>query len=68
MGGLIGGWLVYDALCRSPLIRKPVLLAAAVFALIVAASWGFTHVFSGRGALIHVGAFIGTIMAANVLR
>jgi uncharacterized membrane protein len=66
VGGLIGGWIIYDALCRSPLIRKPVLLAAAVFVLIVAASWGFTHVFSGRGALIHVGAFIGTIMAANV--
>jgi uncharacterized membrane protein len=34
--------------------------------MIVAASWGFTHVFSGRGALIHIGALIGTIMAANV--
>lgn len=66
LGGLIGGWIVYDALCRSPLIGRPGLLAAAVFALIVVASWGFTHVFSGRGALIHIGAFIGTIMAANV--
>ncbi|MDP9138092.1 MAG: urate hydroxylase PuuD [Pseudomonadota bacterium] len=66
LAGLIGGWLVYDALCRSPLIGKPLLLAAAVFVLIVAAAWGFTHVFSGRGALIHIGAFIGTIMAANV--
>ena len=34
--------------------------------LILIAAYGFTHVFSGRGALIHVGAFIGTIMAANV--
>ena len=42
------------------------LLAAAVFLLILAASWGYTHVFSGRGALIHIGSFIGTIMAANV--
>ena len=42
------------------------LLALAVFVLIVAAAWFFTHVFSGRGALIHVGAFIGTIMAVNV--
>src|SRR5262249_37094603 len=31
-----------------------------------AASWGLTHVFSGRGAFIHVGALVGTIMAANV--
>ena len=66
LGSLIGGWLVYDALCRSALIDKPVLLAAAVFVLIVAAAWGFAHVFSGRGAIIHIGAFIGTIMAANV--
>ena len=34
--------------------------------LILVAAYGFTHVFSGRGALIHVGAFIGTMMAANV--
>ena len=30
------------------------------------AAYGFTHVFSGRGAFIHVGSFIGTLMAANV--
>ena len=34
--------------------------------LILVAAYGFTQVFSGRGALIHVGSFIGTIMAANV--
>jgi uncharacterized membrane protein len=33
------------------------LLAFAIF---------YTHVFSGRGAFIHIGALIGTIMAANV--
>jgi uncharacterized membrane protein len=66
LGGLVGGWLVYDALCRSALSRNPAALAAAVFFLIVAAAWGFTHAFSGRGALVHVGAFIGTLMAANV--
>jgi uncharacterized membrane protein len=37
-----------------------------VFVLIVAASWGLSHVFSGRGAFIHVGSLIGTIMAVNV--
>jgi uncharacterized membrane protein len=66
IGGLIGGWLLYDGICRSPLARHPAALAAAVFLLIVAASWGFTHVFSGRGALIHIGSLIGTMMAANV--
>ena len=66
MASLLAGWLIYDALCRSPVGRHTVLLAMAVFALILIAAYGFTHVFSGRGALIHVGAFIGTIMAANV--
>jgi len=63
---LTAGWFIYDGLCRSPLGQHTGRLAAAVFVLIVAAAWFFTHVFSGRGALIHVGAFVGTIMAANV--
>jgi uncharacterized membrane protein len=66
LGSLAMGWILYDALCRSPLARHPSGLAAGVFLLLVAASWGFTQVFSGRGALIHIGALIGTIMAANV--
>lgn len=64
--GLAAGWFIYDGLCRSPLVHRPGLLALAVFALILIAAYGFTHVFSGRGALIHIGAFIGTMMAANV--
>ncbi|MFO1088260.1 MAG: urate hydroxylase PuuD [Hyphomicrobiales bacterium] len=63
---LAAGWFIYDALCRSTVGRNPTLLAALVFAMILAAAWFYTHVFAARGALIHVGAFIGTIMAANV--
>ena len=66
VASLAAGWLVYDGLCRSPLGRHTVGLGLATFALILAASFLFTQVFSGRGALIHVGAFIGTIMAVNV--
>ncbi len=66
VASLAAGWIVYDVICRSPLVQMPGLLALAVFALILGAAYGFTHVFSGRGAFIHVGAFIGTIMAANV--
>ena len=68
IASLTAGWLIYDRLCRSPLGEKPLALAAIVFALIVGAAWGYTHVYSGRGAFIHVGAFVGTIMAANVFR
>ena len=66
VGSLIAGWFIYDALCRSPIGKNTGWLAICVWVLIVAATYGFSHVFSGRGALIHVGAFIGTIMATNV--
>jgi uncharacterized membrane protein len=37
-----------------------------LFAVLVAMAWGYTEVFSGRAALIHLGAFTATIMSANV--
>lgn len=66
VASLVGGWLIYDGICRSPIGRNTGLLAVCVFVLIVAATWFFTQVFSGRGALIHVGAIVGTMMAVNV--
>jgi uncharacterized membrane protein len=63
---LAAGWFIYDRLCKSRIGQNTTLLAICVFVLIVAAAYMFTHVFSNRGALIHVGAFIGTIMAVNV--
>lgn len=66
VGGLIVGWFAYDYLCKSRIGGNTALLALSVFMLILAATWFFSQVFSGRGALIHVGAFLGTIMAVNV--
>ncbi len=63
---LLAGWLAYDGICRSPLGQKTGLLAITVFILIAIASYGYTHIYSGRAAFIHIGAFIGTMMAANV--
>jgi uncharacterized membrane protein len=63
---LLAGWLIYDGLCNSIIGKHTGWLALSVFILILAAAYGFSHVFSGRGAFIHVGAFIGTMMAANV--
>ena len=60
------GWVLYTALCRSPIGRNTGPLAACLFVMLLAFAWGYTHVFSGRGAFIHIGALIGTIMAANV--
>lgn len=66
LASLTAGWVVYDLLCRSPIRDKTALLATSVFVLIAIASYFFTHVFSGRAAFVHIGAFIGTIMAFNV--
>ncbi|MDX1401178.1 MAG: urate hydroxylase PuuD [Kiloniellales bacterium] len=66
IGFLLVGWLAYDLLCRSPLGTRTDVLAVSVFLLITAASWGLGMLFSGRAAFLHSGAFIGTIMAANV--
>ena len=66
VGSLVVGWLVYDSLCKSPVGKNDALLAVVGFALLVAAAWGYTQVFSGRGAYVHVGVLVGTLMAANV--
>ena len=60
------GWLIYDALCRSALGDRPTVLMVVLFGVIVAMAWGYTQVFSGRAALLHLGAFTATIMSANV--
>jgi uncharacterized membrane protein len=63
---LLAGWAIYEALCRSPLGQNATVLAILVFALILVASVLYTKVYSARGAFLHVGAFVGTIMAFNV--
>ncbi|CAN0404726.1 unnamed protein product, partial [Phaeothamnion confervicola] len=59
-------WLAYEGLCRSPLGKHEVALALVGYVFLVALTYGFTHVFTGRGAFTQIGALIGTIMVANV--
>lgn len=66
VGGLVAGWVVYDLLCRSPLGKNDWALFAVLFVYVVAVAWAFQQVFSGRGALIHTGGVLATIMSANV--
>lgn len=66
IASLIVAWLIYDGMMRTPIAHNTPLLAGLVFVLVVGFAYLFTHVFSGRGAFIHVGAMIGSIMAANV--
>jgi uncharacterized membrane protein len=63
-GSLVVGWIVYDTLCK--VVKNELALSIIVYVLVVAAAWGYSHVFSARAAYIHVGALIGTIMVWNV--
>ncbi|HEX6266711.1 MAG TPA: urate hydroxylase PuuD, partial [Burkholderiales bacterium] len=66
LGTLVLGLGVYEGLCRSPLGRNDLALGGALLAFFGLTAWGLTQVFSGRGAFIHYGAILGTIMVGNV--
>ncbi len=63
---IAGGWFVYDLLCRSPLGRNDAALSLVLLALITLLAWGLCQLFGGRGAYMHFGVVLGTIMVANV--
>ena len=65
-GIIVLGWVVYDLLCKSPLGNNERLFAVVLFVLVGLLAWGLCELFSGRGAYIHFGAVLGTIMVANV--
>jgi len=66
LSAIVGGWLIYDGLCRSPLGKHDRALGILWYLLLVGAAYGLNSVFNARGAYLHVGAIIGTVMAANV--
>ena len=66
IGAVIVGWIVYDLLWISPLAKIEPLAITISYALIVGLAWWLPHVMSPRAAYMHVGAVLGTIMAANV--
>ena len=63
---LVLGWFVYDRLVSSSLADQPAVLAGVGFAFIMAMAYFYQSMFSGRGALIHTGALMGTMMSGNV--
>ena len=66
IGSLLVGWVVYDMLCKSPLGENTTLLMVLLFAVIALMALFYTSVFSGRAALLHLGAFTATLMTGNV--
>ncbi|OYX44495.1 MAG: cysteine desulfurase [Rhodobacterales bacterium 32-67-9] len=66
LASLAVGWLLYDTLCKSPLGESPTTLMVLLYLILVGLAFFYTHVFSGRAALLHLGAITATIMSANV--
>ena len=60
------GWVIYNTLCKVFVDADQTLLMVALFVVLVVMAWGYTQVFSGRAALLHLGAFTATIMSGNV--
>ena len=66
LASLAFGWVAYNTLCKVFVNADQNLLMLALFAVLVGMSWFYTQVFSGRAAMLHLGAFTATIMSANV--
>jgi uncharacterized membrane protein len=60
------GWLAYDMICRSPFGNDNTRLMVLLYFILVIVAWGYTQLFTGRAAYLHLGAFTATIMSANV--
>ncbi|MBR0718589.1 urate hydroxylase PuuD [Bradyrhizobium liaoningense] len=59
-------WLLYEVACRTGLAQRELGFTIGGYLFLVALTYAFTHVLSGRGAFNQIGAIIGTIMVANV--
>ncbi|MGE4125302.1 MAG: urate hydroxylase PuuD [Pusillimonas sp.] len=65
---LLGGWVVYDQLCRriSPNMERDGVLSVAVAIMMVVVAWLSIQIFQGRAAFLITGAVMATAMSANV--
>lgn len=66
IGSLAFGWVAYDLICKSRFGDNNTRLMIGLYVILVGMAFFYTHVFSGRAALLHLGAFTATIMSANV--
>jgi len=66
LGSIIVGVGTYEVLVRTKLKDHGLLLGIILLVLGTALSYGLMQVFSPRGAYMHMGAVMGTIMAGNV--
>jgi uncharacterized membrane protein len=67
VGAIAGGWALYESMQRFVAPRSPRAALAIWITGLTAISISLTYLLSGRAAFLHVGAMLGTIMAANVV-
>ena len=66
IGTIVISYLIYDLLCKSKLGQQPTLLMVLLYLILIFAAWGYTQIFTGRAAFLHLGAITATIMSCNV--
>jgi uncharacterized membrane protein len=68
LGIIAGSWIVYELICSSPIAKNGFVISALLIVFATITAYCLAQLFSGRGAYIHFGAVIGTLMAGNVFR
>jgi uncharacterized membrane protein len=66
MASIAVAWIVYDLLCKSGFGDDNRRLMVLLYIILVAMAWGYTQIFTGRAAFLHLGAITATVMTANV--
>jgi uncharacterized membrane protein len=66
LGAIAGGWAIYESMQRFVAPRAPKVAAVVWVAALISIAITLTKLLNGRAAFLHVGAMLGTIMAANV--
>ncbi|WP_068114306.1 urate hydroxylase PuuD [Tropicimonas marinistellae] len=66
LGSLGLGWLAYDRICKSAFGDDNTKLMVLLYLILVVMAFAYTHIFSGRAAMLHLGAITATVMSANV--
>ncbi len=66
LGLLPAAFILYELLWLTPLSKDNRAFGVVGLALLAGLSYWLTHLFSGRGAFLQLGATMGTVMAANV--
>ena len=67
LGAIVAGWALYESMQRFVAPRAPRVAVTIWITGLTVIAIALTRLLSGRAAFLHVGAMLGTIMAANVV-